>query len=67
MIFDPMMLAIESSKIDIKKDSIDENIELLKSVYILYEDEKLFNGKKQSKTDIEERTKVFITMLQDRI
>lgn len=67
MIFDPMMLAIESSKIDIKNDSIDENIELLKSVYILYEDEKLFNGKKQSKTDIEERTKVFIAMLQDRI
>lgn len=67
MIFDPMMLAIESSKIDIKNVSKEKNIELLKLVYMEYENEKLFNGKKQSKTDIEERTRVFIEMLQSRI
>lgn len=67
MIFDPMMLAIESSNIDIKNNSIVKNIELLKSVYMIYEKEELFNGKKQSKIDIEKRTKVFITMLQDKI
>ena len=55
MIFDPMMLAIDSFEIDVRNISIDKNIEILENMYKENENRDKFNGKKQSKMDIEER------------
>jgi len=63
MIFDPMMLAIDSFKFEDDDISIDKNIELLENMYRENENRDQFNGKKQSKIDIEERAKVFIDMI----
>lgn len=63
MIFDPMMLAIDGFEIDNKYISIDKNIEILENMYKKNENTDLFNGKKQSKTDIEERVEVFIDVI----
>lgn len=66
MIFDPMMLAIDSVKINSSCCYVDENIEILKNMYIINEDKSdgvQFNGKKQSKIDIEERAKFFINVI----
>ena len=61
MIFDSLMLAIESIDIDIENISIDHNIEILKGMY--REQGSCFNGKKQSKADIEERVEIFINII----
>lgn len=63
MIFDPMMLAIDGFEIDNKYIFIDKNIEILENMYKKNENTDLFNGKKQSKTDIEERVEVFIDVI----
>ena len=63
MIFDPMMLAIDSFEIDVKNISIDKNIEILENMYKENESRDKFNGKKQSRMDIEERTKIFIDVI----
>ena len=63
MIFDPMMIAIDSVKIDVKNISVDKNIEMLKNIYKENENIDVFNGKKQSKMDIEERAKIFIDVI----
>lgn len=61
--FDPMMLAIDSFKFEDDDISIDKNIKLLENMYRENENRDQFNGKKQSKIDIEERAKVFIDMI----
>lgn len=55
MIYDAMMLALTSITIDVneRKNNQDQNILNLQNAYESSED--LFNGKKQSKTDISER------------
>ena len=63
MIFDPMMLAIDSFEIDVRNISIDKNIEILENMYKENENRDKFNGKKQSKMDIEERAEVFIDVI----
>lgn len=65
MIFDSLMLAIESAgvDIDIENLSIEHNIAVLKKMYT--EHGSRFNGKKQSKVDIEERVKIFINIIRD--
>ena len=63
MIFDPMMIAIDSVKIDVKNISVDKNIEMLKNIYKENKNIDVFNGKKQSKMDIEERAKIFIDVI----
>lgn len=67
MIFDPLMLAIESVglDIDLSNASKERNIEILKNMYENQGDK--FNGKKQSKVDIEERTEFFITIIREII
>lgn len=65
MIFDPMMLAIDDFKIEDEDISIDKNIKILENMYKKYENGDQFNGKKQSKIDIEERTKVFIDVIHE--
>jgi hypothetical protein len=65
MIFDPMMLAIDDFKIEDEDISIDKNIKILENMYKKYENRDQFNGKKQSKIDIEERTKVFIDVIHE--
>lgn len=65
MIFDPMMLAIDDFKIEDEDISIDKNIKILEKMYKKYENRDQFNGKKQSKIDIEERTKVFIDVIHE--
>lgn len=63
MIYDPLMLAIESVDIDISNTSIERNITILES---MYENEgNKFNGKKQSKVDIEERVELFIAVIRE--
>ncbi|WP_195213518.1 DUF262 domain-containing protein [Veillonella parvula] len=63
MIYDPLMLAIESVDIDISNTSIERNITILKS---MYENQgSKFNGKKQSKVDIEERVELFIAAIRE--
>ena len=65
MIFDPLMLAIESVDIDISNTSKERNIAILKN---MYENQgSKFNGKKQSKAEIEERTEFFITVIREII
>lgn len=63
MIFDPMMIAIDSVEIDVKNTSVDKNIEVLKKIYKENENIAVFNGKKQSKMDIEERAQIFIDVI----
>jgi hypothetical protein len=63
MIYDPMMIAIDSVEIDVKNISVDKNIEVLKNIYKENENIAVFNGKKQSKMDIEERAKIFIDVI----
>lgn len=63
MIFDPMMLAIDGFEIDAEDSSIDKNIKILENMYKENENRDLFNGKKQSKTDIEERVVVFVDVI----
>lgn len=67
MIFDPLMLAIESVGIDndLSNTSKERNIAILKNMYENQGDK--FNGKKQSKLDIEERTEFFITIIREII
>lgn len=65
MIFDSLMLAIESVDIITDMDNIskDNNIEILKNMYSNHGSQ--FNGKKQSKVDIEERVEIFINIIRD--
>lgn len=63
MIFDPMMLAIDNIKIDIKNVSVSNNIKILENMYKEEKNKNKFNGKKQSKTDIEERAEIFIDII----
>lgn len=63
MIFDPMMLAIDSVDLDTKNISVDRSIKILQEMYEKNENSDKFNGKKQSKIDIEERTKIFIDVI----
>ena len=65
MIFDPIMLAVDSAEVNFENISLEENIELLKKIYIKNSDSELFNGKKQSKQDIEERAKIFIDLINN--
>lgn len=65
MIFDPLMLAIESVDIDISNTSKERNIAILKNMY--KNQGTKFNGKKQSKAEIEERTEFFITVIREII
>lgn len=63
MIFDPIMLAIDGLEINTKEISIEKNIKILEDKYKKNEETSngvIFNGKKQSKIDIEERIKFFI-------
>ena len=46
-----------------KNISVDKNIEVLKNIYKENENIAVFNGKKQSKMDIEERAKIFIDVI----
>lgn len=63
MIFDPLMLAV--SNYEIVEENLDAkaNIELLKEKYISA-DEALFDGKRQSKSDIRKRMVFFDEVLQ---
>lgn len=65
MIFDSLMLAIESVDIDmdIENMSMERNVEILKQMY--ENSGSQFNGKKQSKADIEERVEIFIDLIHN--
>lgn len=69
MIYDPLMLAVSGYNLKNKKFNKIKNIEFLKEKY--EEDtnnsdkEKLFNGKKQSKTEIKIRAKFFKDIIEE--
>lgn len=63
MIYDPMMLALSDSELLGKKLNTKKNIEYLKNAYV--ENEDLFNGKNQGKSDILKRAKFFKQIIND--
>lgn len=64
MIYDCMMLALTETKVNIKKAyDIECNVKRLQRFY--EENDEKFDGKKQSKKDIIERTKLFLKLLKD--
>ena len=61
MIYDPLMQVLSQNDIIVKEGNIDRNIELLKAFYQenSTEDNLVFDGKRQSKEDIEKRIEKF--------
>lgn len=61
MIYDPLMQVLSQNDIIVKEGNIDRNVELLKAFYQenSTEDNLVFDGKHQSKEDIEKRIEKF--------
>ena len=66
MIYDPIMLALSQISISTTdKMDIDINIQKLKEFYELNKD--MFDGKRQSKKDIQKRVEIFISFIKELI
>lgn len=66
MIYDPIMLALSQISISTTdKMDIDINIQKLKEFYELNKD--MFDGKRQSKKDIQKREEIFISFIKELI
>ena len=65
MIYDPLMLALSQLDSCPQQMNIDNNIEYLQSFYCKYSD--AFDGKKQGKSDIKNRTELFHELLKEII
>ena len=65
MIYDSMMLALSQIEINNREIDFSRNVEKLEDFY--KKNEEVFDGKRQSKSDIKRRTELFINFITEKI